>query len=701
MSKPYGLKIPSIQFPIPNKITNDKKYFDISYLKFHWKLEIGNWKLNLLGLLVIWTFTFPFSTKGQPLTPDTQFPRTANIYLNTINRGDYEKLARYDLLVLIPEIQFYNPDFFAYARARNPHIIILPYIYSAQVNVQGLDDTVSDLKRSFLSLTTPERYLYTSNRGRVDVWKNIIFAMNLSSDWPDVWPPMVKQKVLDTGLWDGIFYDVVDDSITHYAGGDIDMNNDGVRDDPTQLNTQWRAGMVRLLQNTRSLIGNDAYIVINGSSIADYQGVINGRMFESFPTPWEGRGRWMDTMRSYFGLALAQQPPLSTIINTNTRDRGTEHNYQQMRFGLTSTLLGNGYSSFDFGPSHHAQLWWYDEYSVPLGRPTTNARDTLSNATTPSPSVWRRDFEQGAVIVNATESTQHIELTEDFERIRGTQDSSVNTGTIMSEVDLSARDGIVLLKPLEKIINAAFLNGAFARVFTSDGQIKRTGFFSYTPKVAGGNMMAEIPTTGITISANGNALEWRNAGGEIIRRVYPYGNRFNCTFTFTLGDLTNDSVPEVVTIPSCNGSLHVRSFTLDGSNSIAQFNIQSERVRKNSIAVIPATARAQALIVVGPPSGKKPIVSVYQTNGKLSHRWGAFEGSFLSGLSVAVDPNRPSSILVGRNAPGKGEVRLFSSQGRLQGLFFAFRSSSNTGALVASADIDGDGVAEILALTTR
>ncbi len=675
-----------------------KNNFRINFLKFDWKLII-------LSYLLLTSLIFPSALKAQPLTPSTKFPRTANIYLNTINRSDYAALARYDVLVLIPEIQYYNPDFFAYARKQHPDIIILPYIYSAQVNIQGLDDTLSDLKRSFLTLATPERYLYTPTRERVDIWQHVIFAMNLNGDWPDVWPALVKQKVLDTGLWDGIYYDVVDDSITHFAEGNIDMNNDGLRDDPTLLNTQWRAGMTRLLRNTRSIIGAEKYIVVNGSSLEDYQGAINGRMFESFPTPWEGRGRWLDSMQSYLGLSLKNTSPLSTIINTNTRDKGTEMNYQQMRFGLASTLLGNGYSSFDFGPSHHAQLWWYDEYATALGRPTTGAVDLRTNSSTLAPSLWRRDFERGAAIVNSSDGPQHVDFSEDFEHLRGLQDASVNNGMITSVLDLNAHDGIVLLKPLEKIVNASYPNGAFARVFTADGQIKRTGFFSYTPLVTGGNIIAEIPkgeSTSINIASVGNALQWVDDNGTILRTIRPYGSTFNGTFTFTLGDLTGDGVPEIVTIPTSNGSLHVRSFTLSGVPSIAQFNIQSERVRKNSIAVIPPPPTGgSALIVVGPAAGKKPIVSVYQINGTLKQRWGAFEGSFLSGLSVAVDPHRPSTILVGRNAPGKGEVRLFTSAGRLEGLFFAFRSTSNAGALVASADVDGDGVAEILALTTR
>jgi len=43
--------------------------------------------------------------------------------------------------------------------------------------------------------------------------------------------------------------------------------------------------------------------------------------------------------------------------------------YPYMRFGLTLTLMGNGFFGFDFGDEAPPVAWWYDEYNFNLGSP--------------------------------------------------------------------------------------------------------------------------------------------------------------------------------------------------------------------------------------------------------------------------------------------------------------------------------------------
>src|SRR3989338_6272402 len=211
--------------------------------------------------------------------------------------------------------------------------------------------------------------------------------------------------------------------------------------------------MARLFKGTRELVGPEPLIVINGSLLPAYQPWVNGRMFESFPTPWEGRGRWSDSIASYLRLPTSNFSPPISIINTNTRDQGAQEDYKTMRFGLASALLGNGFSGFDFGITSHAQLWWYDEYDAPLGRPVSQPANVLGGSDTIVDSVWRRDFEQGVAFVNATHLARSIALDEEFERLHGIQDPATNDGSVGSEVTLPARDGVILLRPIERLSN--------------------------------------------------------------------------------------------------------------------------------------------------------------------------------------------------------------------------------------------------------
>lgn len=60
--------------------------------------------------------------------------------------------------------------------------------------------------------------------------------------------------------------------------------------------------------------------------------------------------------------------------------------------------------------------------------------------------VWRRDYEGGVVLVNATAATQTVPLGGEFFKINGTQAPAVNDGSLVTQVDLPPADGLILLR---------------------------------------------------------------------------------------------------------------------------------------------------------------------------------------------------------------------------------------------------------------
>ena len=60
--------------------------------------------------------------------------------------------------------------------------------------------------------------------------------------------------------------------------------------------------------------------------------------------------------------------------------------------------------------------------------------------------VWRRDFENGISLVNATATPVTVDLGGTFRKIDGTQDRTVNDGSVVTSVTLPAMDGIILLR---------------------------------------------------------------------------------------------------------------------------------------------------------------------------------------------------------------------------------------------------------------
>ena len=196
----------------------------------------------------------------------------------------------------------------------------------------------------------------------------------------------------------------------------MDVNNNGKLDDANWVDTVWREGMLELLKNTREILGNEKIIMVNSSSYgANY---INGRLYESWPDEWGGG--WKGQMKDYQNLEKnIKHIPQVVVLNPNTNNTGINNNYAQVRFGLSSTLQGNGYFAFDWGTQDHSQLWRYDEYEIDLGYPNSQSREI-------KPGVLRRDFTKGVVLVNSTAQAQEIDLGPGiYQKINGFQDLSL------------------------------------------------------------------------------------------------------------------------------------------------------------------------------------------------------------------------------------------------------------------------------------
>ncbi len=158
----------------------------------------------------------------------------------------------------------------------------------------------------------------------------------------------------------------------------------------------------------------------------------------------------------------------------------TADDLRTMRFGLASALMYDGYYSCTNAGAYTA-AWWMDEFSVDLftgesvmpqsasdtehlayvgwlGQPQAtafNVSDTSQSLWTvlqagmgndAHQSVWRRDFDNGIVIVNPTSTTQSVDLGGSFARIQGTVDGVTNDGAVVANINLPSESGLLLLR---------------------------------------------------------------------------------------------------------------------------------------------------------------------------------------------------------------------------------------------------------------
>lgn len=103
--------------------------------------------------------------------------------------------------------------------------------------------------------------------------------------------------------------------------------------------------------------------------------------------------------------------------------------------------------------------WTHEQMSFVASNTTTNAKVefclakykgevTISNVSLKKgdPNLWRRDFTNGTVILNATPSTHTVQLGSGYRHIAGSQNPGLNDGQPVSEVTVGPDDAVLLVK---------------------------------------------------------------------------------------------------------------------------------------------------------------------------------------------------------------------------------------------------------------
>ncbi len=283
------------------------------------------------------------------------------------------------------EVGSNSPDAIKLIREINPQVIILAYITSQEIIEdinQAAGNTGAFLRRELKSNIVDSWWLRDQSGQRISFWPGT-YMLNLSDGaglnsqgqrFNDYLPEFVAQKIASLNLFDGVYYDNTWGDVSWVNNGNVDVNNDRVKDNSSVADTAWSSGFLKMLKKTRTLLGDKFIIVGNGRVYQGYQNLLNGMMLESFPSEWENGGHWTGSMQTYLRLPTLNVNPQISIINVNKKN---QYNYPAFRFGLTSTLLGNGFYSYDYDVSNHTQTWWYDEYNVNLGPAQSQAYNLL------------------------------------------------------------------------------------------------------------------------------------------------------------------------------------------------------------------------------------------------------------------------------------------------------------------------------------
>lgn len=652
--------------------------------------------LSLIGTLIWGTlapsFVYAANSKGTP--------PVANYFLNwDLNETQARGLAKYDVVVMDMEVQQRHPALLQSIKQWNPEIKLLVYITPQEIRKDAASG--GGVLRRELAAGIPEQwYLHTSSGARTSWWPGT-YVLNVTLGAPrvggenlaDYMARFVSTKLLATGLWDGVFYDNAWDSITYFVGNNVDVNSDGQPD--SSANTDWQAGMKYLYKKTKQQ--NPRAIIIGNGTTRQYQQELNGKMLENFAA-----NAWTNTMNTYRANNREIQAPRVNIINSNTANTGKE-DFKNVRFGLGSTLLEDGYFSYDFGDQNHGQTWWYDEYNVALGAPIDSSK-SITNKTSYQPDIWRRDFEHGLVLVNSTNENKTVDLGGEYEKINGTQAKNVNDGAIVSEVDIEGTDGIILRKTVSHLNDVFFTNGQFARFYGIDGGRLRNGYFLFDEAFKGGDQVLYLDVDGNgvrdQIVASGNKITATKDDGQPFFKIYPYTANYKGEIKLTVGNLDDDKFSELYVAP-VQGNYPIKIYNLTGDEIFsAWYPFGKKYTGGYSIAI--AGKGLGGRVIVGSGKGRAGTVGIYNAGLNKMVEIMVYDKKYTGGVMVAAgdfDGNGVAEIAAGFGGGTYPVLKMYNLAGGQFAPSITFKSQSFRGAGLQAADVDFNGKDDLVLLT--
>lgn len=300
------------------------------------------------------------------------------------SEGLVEKLAKHDLLIIDYENLFNESRKNLEAIKKiNPAIIFL--IYSNPMEIWSKEMTDRPIANQLKNKFYPQWQLKDTKGKNVIFWQGMIM-MNLTTKCPEIkqknygqyYADWLLQNILNDPLADGYFLDNGTATIA-WISPLIDADNDGIADNPDNLNASWQAGMTAFLKKIRETKGDD-FIIVTNKGIKDFFFVNNGVMFEKFPNDYIGH---KEADGWYQSIENARRSGKYNIFQTD---------FSNLDFGIASSLL-------------------LDNVYVAVGQNIPFPENRLIKTGKPKGSFYKkegkyyREYENGTVIVNPEKKT--------------------------------------------------------------------------------------------------------------------------------------------------------------------------------------------------------------------------------------------------------------------------------------------------------
>jgi hypothetical protein len=181
-----------------------------------------------------------------------------------------------------------------------------------------------------------------------------------------------------------------------------------------------------------------------------------------------------------------------------------------------------------------------------------------------------------------------------------------------------------------------------------------------------------------------------------------YGPFFLGGVRVAIGDVNGDGIPDIITAPGPGGGPDIRIWDGVSGNLIGEFAAYDPFFMGGVyVAVGDVNGDGHNEIITGPDQGGGPDVRVFSgLNGTLIGEFLAYGPFFQGGVRVAVgdvNGDGTADIITGAGPGGGPHVQAFSGAGGpVLMSFLAYNSTFTGGVYVATADVNGDGKADVI-----
>ncbi|MBI2300697.1 MAG: hypothetical protein HYU66_17450, partial [Armatimonadetes bacterium] len=306
------------------------------------------------------------------------YPRIANLWGTGPQSTEYDRLAKYSLLVCSGGSPGEWRRFGAELRKRNPDIRLL-----GTGSLMNLAEPLPWMQDAWF-LRRPEGE-------RIRWWADQILTPNLFRDeCLDALLAQTEQTygaLLDDGSLDGVFYDSVVGWVSWL--GPVDTDGDGMADVPAEVDPRWQARQNLFFDRLRAR--HPKMLILANDVDRGHAPHVNGRLYEGAPLLDRLTNASLsvgEAARTLDGwMTTSVQPGITFAIMTHPLGwqgwrvgRGDKvttpgevdrarRDFHRMRLGLLTALMTDACYAYDLGTVWYGLPWWYAEYDAPLGKP--------------------------------------------------------------------------------------------------------------------------------------------------------------------------------------------------------------------------------------------------------------------------------------------------------------------------------------------